>query len=282
MIDPKRLSPADKITIVYLLISAPLFLLVPESSRIPRALFHLLFPVLLLAVRRSKLSDTGWGGVLLDVLPILVFGYCYTEMPILNRAFHPGFYFDVTVMGWEQSIFNQQPAMTLREAFPQKWLSEYLHFGYWSYYLYVPIMALGTWWWSGREAFRISSATLGLTFFAGFAVFILFPVGGPYYEFPRMDLSSGDHHITYLVRWILDQGASIGTAFPSSHTTIAVTTWAMCIRYCKPAAWLFLLMVPAMAVGAVYGGYHYAVDIFAGAAIGLLVSTVGHRFIKKL
>jgi len=35
-------------------------------------------------------------------------------------------------------------------------------------------------------------------------------------------------------------------------------------------------------VGAIYGGFHYAIDVVAGAGVGLLVGTLGHRVTRRL
>jgi membrane-associated phospholipid phosphatase len=44
--------------------------------------------------------------------------------------------------------------------------------------------------------------------------------------------------------------------------------WISAWRLARPLFWILALVVPGLAVGTVYGGFHYAVDTIAGAAIG--------------
>ena len=74
-----------------------------------------------------------------------------------------------------------------------------------------------------------------------------------------------------LVHWVLRHGSSVGTAFPSSHVAVAVTVLLLARNYGRTAFLCLLALVPGLAVGAVYGGFHYAVDTVAGTLLALIV-----------
>ena len=112
--------------------------------------------------------------------------------------------------------------------------------------------------------------------------FILYPVAGPWYHSPHLDTASLGHFFPNVVQTVLERAASKGAAFPSSHVAVAVVIWLLAWRFARRVFWILAAIVPALALGTVYGGFHYAVD--AGA--GLLVGVAGyfaaphvHRFL---
>jgi len=43
---------------------------------------------------------------------------------------------------------------------------------------------------------------------------------------------------------------------------------------------VYAFLVPALALGTIYGGYHYATDVIAGLLLAVLVGTLGHRWVS--
>ena len=118
-----------------------------------------------------------------------------------------------------------------------------------------------------------------ITFLGCYLVFIVFPVQGPRYlaEAPA-DIPSGPFRTLTLI--VLDAGSSRGAAFPSSHMAVAVAQTLLTFRFQpKIVARPMALLVTGLGVGAVYGGFHYATDMLAGAVAGvaaaLAVSAAG-------
>jgi membrane-associated phospholipid phosphatase len=64
--------------------------------------------------------------------------------------------------------------------------------------------------------------------------------------------------------------------------SISVTVWIMAMRYHRGLALALAAFVPAMAAGAVYGGFHYLLDIAAGAVLGIAAGVWGHRLTLQL
>jgi membrane-associated phospholipid phosphatase len=109
-----------------------------------------------------------------------------------------------------------------------------------------------------------------LAFAACFATFALFPVQGPWYEWPPPD-AVPDGPVRDTVQRILRAGSSRGTAFPSSHVAVSTAQALLALRHQRAAGVVTALLAAGLAAGAVYGGFHYAIDVAAGALVGALV-----------
>jgi membrane-associated phospholipid phosphatase len=167
------------------------------------------------------------------------------------------------------------PSQDLYTRLGSKLLGDYLHLGYISYYLLAPALMLTLWFRRPRVEFEQALACIALSFYISFIIFSSWPVAGPYHMLPRPEMSELGYVLPAVARGIIDRGSSIGAAFPSSHVAVALTIWIMAMRFHSGLAVAYALLVPALAIGAIYGGFHYATDILAGAILGLLVGTLG-------
>jgi membrane-associated phospholipid phosphatase len=203
-----------------------------------------------------------------DWAPLLLIPLLYKELAVLNRAVHGGTYFDDIVIGWEQALFGGQPSRDWAAAMPQLALSEPLHFAYLSYYVIIFVPPLLLFLRGRRAAFRTGVFALMLSFFAHYLFFIYFPVQGPRYLFPPPsgDLSSG--FFFQLAHRVLEVGSAQGAAFPSSHVGVSVTQTLVVGRFLPRATPIFALLTIGLALGAIYGGFHYATDAVAGVVLG--------------
>lgn len=219
-------------------------------------------------------------------LPLAAIPVLYAELPYLI-ALVGAEYGDPVVQHWERLMWGGQPARALASRLPALWISEALHLAYLSYYgmIYLPL----AWLWAcatraeGRDrsascgqAFEEASLAVVATFAICFAVFVVFPVQGPRYLWPA---PSGipEGPVRRLVLAILEQGSSRGAAFPSSHMAVAVVQAMMAVKWRIPGRAVIVLATIGVGVGAVYGGFHYAVDMLAGAALGAAVFLVVGR-----
>jgi membrane-associated phospholipid phosphatase len=84
------------------------------------------------------------------------------------------------------------------------------------------------------------------------------------------------------VQQVLAHWASKGAAFPSSHVAVAVVIWLLAWRLARRVFWLLALIVPALALGTVYGGFHYTIDAGAGLLVGIAGYLVGPRIVRWL
>jgi membrane-associated phospholipid phosphatase len=109
--------------------------------------------------------------------------------------------------------------------------------------------------------------------------YIFFPVAGPRYLWPTSTLAGP---IRAGVVWLLETGSSRGTAFPSSHVAVSVTQSILAVRYFGRRGLVVAVLTLGLALGAVYGGFHYAVDVLAGAVFGGVLAIAGLERARRL
>jgi len=204
--------------------------------------------------------------------PLAAVLFLYTELPMLIRAAGHGEFFDMTVISWETAIFGGQPAIEWALRWPARWLSETLHAAYLSYYGIIVVVPVTLWLGSRREDFAEAVFTLMLTFVACFVCYVAFPVEGPRYLWPG---TAPDGPMRGLTQALLESRSSAGTAFPSSHVAVATAQTVLAWRYFGKPALALGALAAALALGAVYGGFHYAIDVIAGAVFGFLLALIG-------
>jgi membrane-associated phospholipid phosphatase len=227
-------------------------------------------------LRRVPLRGRSPGGFARDAFPLLAIPFLYWELERLALLFSAG-YHDEVVLRWEAALLGQQWAMTLAGYAPWRLLSEFLHLAYAFYWVLIPVAGLALYL-SGRvDGFRELVFTVLLTFFACYVVFIFWPVEGPYYRFPPVGPPHSEGVVRRVVEAVLGAGASRGAAFPSSHVAVAVATLRVAARWHRALFWTLLPLVAGLAVGTVYGRFHYAVDALAGVAAGAALAAVAPR-----
>jgi membrane-associated phospholipid phosphatase len=212
-----------------------------------------------------------------DLYPLVLIPFLYAELPFLNQSVWDGRYFDEVILRFEQGLFGTQPSRAWAAAMPVLPVSELLHAFYLSYYLIIflpPIVILAS---AGRLAFREAVFALMLTFVAHYVFFIYLPVQGPRYIFPAPGGVIADGAIYQLTHALLQAGSSRGAAFPSSHVGVAVAQVIICWRHVPRFAPVIAVMAAGLACGAVYGGFHYAIDAIAGAGLGALTAAAAPR-----
>ncbi|MEC9355871.1 MAG: phosphatase PAP2 family protein, partial [Gemmatimonadota bacterium] len=256
------------------IVTAPTLLPGPwTTGHVVLASLHLSVCVLCLRQARSP-EDLGWlsSWAALILIPLL-----YAEIALLNQSFGVG-YHDSLVLSWESFLFGS-PATELAGRYPYPLLSESLHLAYFSYYptIYIPPLLLFV---SRRhEAFQTTVVTLIATASVCFVFFVYFPVQGPRYFGPPESIPEGP--IRALTLSILESGSSRGAAFPSSHMAMTVCQAMAQLRYQPPIGILVTLISVGVGVGAVYGGFHYAIDMLAGAVVGLVVGGITLTYIRR-
>jgi membrane-associated phospholipid phosphatase len=188
---------------------------------------------------------------------------------------------DLIVIGWEQSLFGGQPSVAWAARFPSQALSELLHLAYIAYYpiiFAVPALLEVR---KRRDDFDAAVFVLLLTFLACFLAYAVFPVAGPRYVWPAAP-AAHDGPVRTFTNWLLESRSSRGTAFPSSHVAVATAQCVIATRYFGQRGALLAIPVVLLGLGAVYGGYHYAIDVLAGALFGVLTALSGFATLRAV
>jgi membrane-associated phospholipid phosphatase len=76
--------------------------------------------------------------------------------------------------------------------------------------------------------------------------------------------------------WILRRGSIQAVSFPSAHVASSLAVALALIQYLPLAGSIFLFVAVWIAIAAVVGRYHYAIDVVLGAAVTLTVFLAWH------
>jgi membrane-associated phospholipid phosphatase len=239
------------------------------------ALLAVLVALLARAPAESAFAQFVGGGY-----PVLLTPAVYTMLGILNvevAVFH-----DAVIQRWELALFGSQPSLTWHRAMPSLALSWVMHLGYWSYYLIVAGSLLALWLLGSREAYARGGFIIALAFYVCYLVFILFPVMGPRHWFGDAAGPIAEILPARLMRAAQHGASAMGTAFPSSHVAAC---WMAVYALWRDRRRLALWLAPAalaLALGTVYGQFHYAVDAAAGAALAVLLAAAADPLRRAL
>jgi membrane-associated phospholipid phosphatase len=226
----------------------------------------LLVLILLALLERSDPASRVAGAAALWY-PLLLIPVFYTQLGVIGLSV--GDARDAIVQGWEATLFGGPLSVTWRERMPSPVLSSLLHLCYFAHYFVYMGVPLWLYLRAGREPCERALFGITLAFYVCFLVAAVFPVAGPWYAYAHPAGPAGAVAPARLVHALLDAGASYGTAFPSSHVA---ASWAAVLLAVRDARRLALGLAPVvlgLALGTVYGQFHYAVDACAGAAVAL-------------
>ena len=263
--------PIDWLVGAYLLLTLLLlFVRTPTGNATPLVVFRVLFLIAVAVAWWLPAPRNRLFAFVRVAYPAALFGLFYQELEVLNTCITTA-RFDHVVVAWEQSLFGSMPSVDLRTWLPWWPIAELVHVGYVAYYLMVPAMLVALVSTRSLAAVSESVFVVTATFIGCYAFFIAMPVVGPYHYLERPNPLDVGPALPVLTQKILDAGSSIGTAFPSSHVAVAVSVTMALLKFTPRFGRVMLVLTVLLAVGAVYGGYHYAIDATAGAVLALVV-----------
>ena len=220
-----------------------------------------------------------------DWLPAFFFITVFEQVSFLSLGLR-GAWQNAHLVSWEAALFAVPPAEWLHR-YSSPWFRELLEFGYFSFYPLYPAVAGVLWAWRHRAryagAFRRMTDGLSVGYAVCYATYLLFPTRSPSHNvglgtsaLPAVE-SSGPFH--FLVGLIQNNAGVHGNAFPSGHIMLGFAVLVFVVRHFPRLAPWLAVCVLLMSVCAVYDGYHYAIDVLAGALLGVVVGAgfVGER-----
>lgn len=268
----------DLATILYLLSVAGIVSLLGlnTGNQVLLVCVHLFLTVLILLLPRLRGKIRRRPIVfLLDWYPVFTFPLLYKQVEFLAETLGDWRLTQV-IQRWEIQIFSGYPSMWLGEAFPSILISEYLHFCYFCYILLLPVIG-GYWYFRGRQpAFRELLFLLGVTYYASFLFFILYPVDSPYYLYRSLGEPVSNGFFFNLVHFISERGGARGGAFPSLHVSASTVILLTVLIHQRRLGYLLSPIVIGIYFSTVYGRFHYALDVITGLLLGILVVLVFH------
>jgi len=237
-------------------------------------------------------------GRLLDLFrcfyPMILYTLFYIETHKLLYMF-VSVRLDPHFIAAEQFLFGCQPSRALMHWLPHWWVSEPLYLAYFSYYWMVLGVGLGLYV-LRRERFARYVTVVSFVFYVCYLIYILLPVLGPYdpdviasqrgaealigaRDVPAAVARGPFFRIMALVYRLVESRG--GAAFPSSHVAVAIATLCFTWRYLRRARWVHVVFVVLLAVSTVYCGYHYAVDVLAGALTAAVLVPLAERIYER-
>jgi membrane-associated phospholipid phosphatase len=209
-----------------------------------------------------------------DWLPAVFFITVFEEVSFLSLSIRGGWQ-NGHVIALESWLFGASP-MEWMHARARDWLIEFLEFGYFAFYPLYPVVAGLFWAWRERAefrgAFRRLTDALSIGYVICYAIYLVFPTQSPANRAGVQQIGSAHAGLfQHLVRAIQNNAGVHGNAFPSAHIMLAFLVLMFAYRFLPRVAPWLLFPILLMCVGAVYDGYHYATDVVAGGAIGILL-----------
>jgi membrane-associated phospholipid phosphatase len=239
------------------------------SSR--RAEISLLAAIAIVAVALARLSPHLLGpaaSVLRDWLPVLLTLIPYWQTGKFFSG--PNEKIQAWLVSSDRWLFHFVPRASWSSA---RWLRLTME---WAYALCYPLVPLGlaALYIAGlrREANAFWFFVLVPTYLC-YAITPLFPALPPRSLRPEPARSETTRSRVFNL-WILKHGSIQAISFPSAHVASALGVSLVLLHDVPIAGAVFLVITFWIAVAAVVGGYHYAIDVLLGAALALGVNLV--------
>jgi hypothetical protein len=210
-------------------------------------------------------SHSGILAFLRAAYPVFLYTFIFKEVSFTLQQIFP-FWMEPWLIQWDLWLFGVNPTEWVQGLF-RPWLTEFMAFSYWSYYVYIPFVGVYLYL-KDRGTFHSYIFRLSLTFYVCYIFFLVLTARSPHETLAHL------HHNRELIGFfdhfvdIIQRSASIsGAAFPSSHVAAQWVAWLHLYKANKTLGWISLSVVIALTLSVVYMQYHYAVDALGGILV---------------
>lgn len=202
--------------------------------------------------------------------PILLYLYFFESVSATNRVFFQD-WLDPFFLGIDKAIFGYLPSMVWGVKYNAVWLSEWLHFAYFSYYLMIGLLPV-LFYLKKRKALNEMVFVLSAVFYFCYFIYSWLPViGGRYFpEAMQWSVQKNGRLFTDIMASIYTWSPHLGGAFPSSHIAIALVLSLLAWEHFRKLGYVLLFVTFFLAIATVYCHYHWFIDAVFGVITGLL------------
>lgn len=270
--DAFNLYAFDRLIIGYCLLMVAVLLLVGRSASEygDEIVFYAsVAAIAALIIRYMPGEDEGFPTAVRLLYPAALFLFFYRQTGGTMFLAFDGF-LDEQLTAFEKSVFGINPTIYIDRHLLNVWLNEIFSFGYFAYYFLIPLFLLAVFYRREYDIIKSYLYAACLAFFISYILFFLYPLEGPRWHFALDYIHTVDGPaFRPLTELVIAKGAVRGGCMPSSHFAVALVTLMFSFKYYRRAGWILLPVVTALAVGTVWGRYHYVSDVIAGGIIGL-------------
>ncbi|MFQ6113181.1 MAG: phosphatase PAP2 family protein, partial [bacterium] len=215
-----------------------------------------------------------------DWYPLFLYPFLFKETSLIINIFFP-FWLEPWLIKWDYALLGSHPTVWLQQ-YAQPWLTEFMAFSYWSYYVLIPVGALVLYLRKDKTLFRSFVFTLSLSLYICYFSFLFLTARGPHETLAYLHMDRAVAGLfDNLVRTIQNQASVSGAAFPSSHVLAVWVVLIFMFKYNKWVGWALTPLILSLSFSVVYMQYHYAVDSVAGIMLVCLTYPLG-RFLEKV
>ncbi len=171
------------------------------------------------------------------------------------------------------------------------WISEIMFFSYASFYVAFCLMIALAFLKKNLEMLRRLVLGILVIYIIGMALYYLFPSVGPLFTSPNLYAHTsnkyqgilwGGHLAIQANPATFQAGPYLGVAaFPSLHGAHFLFLMLMAYRYTRPLTWVYVPWIVLLYLSTIYLGWHYVVDLVAGAAMALVTFWAVQRLIPE-
>lgn len=272
----------DRLTLAYLFFSTTLIAVCHANVRHATTLLpiHLGLMAMIFGLAVARERNIRVLSTISHWYPALLFLFFFEEIGLIVHAIHPGWFDDYLIRA-DYALFGAHPTVWIGQ-FANYWLTEYMQLVYTSYFLLT--IGLGAYLWlrgGARQEFAVFIASTCAAYYLCYVIFVLFPIESPHYtlrHLQEVELTGGP--FTAFINLLEKHGRVHGGAFPSAHVAGSVVVLISAYRFARRIGYLLAPLVLSICVATIYGRYHYAVDVFAGALAAAIGCWIGAKLCR--
>jgi len=204
-----------------------------------------------------------------NTYPIILSGYFYSETVFYNKLFFDNI--DPLLVNIEAVLFGFQPSLEFSSYFTNKFFSEIMYFGYFSFYVLILGFTLYVYFKKKpffNEAVFLLSASLYLFYF----IFGLLPSEGPQFYFSAPDnILPNAYFFDKIIHFIQLTAEQPTGAFPSSHVGVSVIIMIMTRKRVPLFFKIAFPFVVILILSTVYIKAHYLIDVIGAIIVAPLI-----------
>lgn len=191
-------------------------------------------------------------------------------------------FYDWQLTSFERAIFGANPTLYIDQHLLNAWANEIFSFCYFSYYFWILVFLLALFVKKHYETIKSFLTAACLTFFLSYILFFLYPIEGPRWYFANEYMNQVESPLFRgLVEFVMDNGAVRGGCMPSSHFGVALVIMMYCFRHYRKVGWILLPLNIGLAIGTVWGRFHYVSDVFVGGILGLVSALMAWKYYPR-